>query len=217
MGAPRPVKSVTVMTVRSRRIEYAESTRAALVDSAIELMTERGYSGTSLDAVAKRARVTKGALYHHFGGKQALFEAVVETVGSAVVDRLTAIVAKPGDPWENAMQGVRAYLQVCLEPTYQRILLHEAPVVMGWERWREAEDRLSFGLFRDTVGALVEMGAVCSQAPVEAMARLLFGAVSSGAQYIAGTADQKSTYAEVSMAIEDLFGRLRADPPGAAR
>jgi AcrR family transcriptional regulator len=64
--------------LRSGRLDYSESTRQALVDSAVELFTRNGYAGTSLDAIAGRARVTKGALYHHFSGKQALFEAVME-------------------------------------------------------------------------------------------------------------------------------------------
>ncbi|WP_020495272.1 MULTISPECIES: TetR/AcrR family transcriptional regulator [Sciscionella] len=195
--------------MRSRRLEYSESTRKALVDSAIELITKRGYAGTSLDEIAKRARVTKGALYHHFSGKQALFEAAFDAVERDVMARVAKILEDAGDRWEVAMSGVRAYLRTCLEPTYQRIVLNEGPVVMGWERWREAEDQFSFGLFRNSVESLINAGIVASVAPVEATARLLFGAVSAGAQYIVGAADQKQTYNEVATAIERLFGMLR--------
>lgn len=203
------VESVTVVTMRSRRLEYSESTRKALVDSAIELITKRGYAGTSLDQIARRARVTKGALYHHFSGKQALFEAAFDAVERDVMGKLAKILEEPGDRWEVSMRGVRAYLRTCLEPTYQRIVLNEGPVVMGWERWREAEDQFSFGLFRDSVEELIEAGLVVSMAPVEATARLLFGAVSAGAQHIVNSADQKQTFKEVSTAIERLFDMLR--------
>src|SRR5256885_950933 len=85
-------KVVKVATLRSRRLDYSESTRSALVDSAVELFTKRGYAGTSLDEIAKRARVTKGALYHHFSGKQSLFEAAFDQVESVVYDRLAQIM-----------------------------------------------------------------------------------------------------------------------------
>src|ERR687888_1776001 len=93
-GSTRSIPSVCrtvvrVVTMRSRRLDYSESTRKALVDSAIELFTRHGYAATSLDAVAKRARVTKGALYHHFSGKQALFEAAFDAVETAAIGRLS--------------------------------------------------------------------------------------------------------------------------------
>src|SRR4051795_6117059 len=125
-------KVVKVATMRSRRLEYSESTRDALVDSAVELFTKRGYAGTSLDEVAKRARVTKGALYHHFSGKQALFEAAFDIVETKAMGRLSVAVDGDGSAWDRAMAGIHAYVSVCLDPSYQRIVIHEAPVVMGW-------------------------------------------------------------------------------------
>src|SRR4051794_35658920 len=154
-------KVVKVATMRSRRLDYSESTRSALVDSAVELFTKRGYAATSLDEVAKRARVTKGALYHHFSGKQALFEAAFDAVEGTVKARLAEIVTAPGDAWERAKTGVRHYInKVCLDPSYQRIVVHEAPVVMGWERWREAEEHFSFGLVKASIQALIDQGEI---------------------------------------------------------
>ena len=135
-------------TARPRRVEYSESTRQALVDSAVALFTEHGYAGTSLDEIARRARVTKGALYHHFGGKQALFEAAFDAVETNVVARLADVVSGPGSPWETTRAGLQAFLEVCLEPSYQRIVVQEGPAVMGWERWREAEEGYTFGVVR---------------------------------------------------------------------
>ena len=197
-----------VVTVRSRRLEYSESTRHALVDSAVDLFTKRGYAATSLDEVAKRARVTKGALYHHFSGKQALFEAAFDAVETTVMSRLTQIVVGPGDPWERAMNGIRHYVEICLDPSYQRIVVHEAPVVMGWERWREAEDHFSFGLVRAAIQALVD-GDVIEDLPVEVSARLLFGALTAGATVIARADDPKKAGAEVSTTIVRMLERLR--------
>ncbi|MGM1059281.1 TetR/AcrR family transcriptional regulator [Saccharothrix sp. Mg75] len=197
--------------MRSRRLEYSESTRQALVDSAVELFTKRGYAGTSLDEVAKRARLTKGALYHHFSGKQALFEAAFDSVENAFMRKLTEIVSAPGDPWDTAVAGLRAYVRVCLEPPYQRIVVHEAPVVMGWERWREAEEHFSYGLLRSTIEVLVESGEL-EQLPVETMSRLLFGALSAGASTIAGASDPRKASAEVERTIVRVVEGLRVRP-----
>lgn len=201
-----------MVTVRSRRLEYSESTRQALVDSAVHLFTGQGYAGTSLDEVARRARVTKGALYHHFSGKQALFEAAFEAVESAVMTRLAEIVDGPGEPWDRAMNGIRHYIEICLDPSYQRIVVHEAPVVMGWERWREAEDQFSFGLVRTGIQALVDAGEI-DDLPVEVTARLLFGALTAGATMIARSDDPKQTSAEVSTSIIRMLERLRRPGP----
>jgi len=194
--------------MRSRRVDYTESTRHALVDSALELFTKRGYAGTSLDAIVKRARVTKGALYHHFSGKQALFEAAFDLVETTAMDRLVSIMDGDGTPWDRAMAGIQAYVRVCLEPSYQRIVIHEAPVVMGWERWREAEEHRSYGLVRATVEVLVAAGEI-EPLPVEVTARILFGALHAGAEAIAGATDPKATAADVSRTVVAVMNGMR--------
>jgi AcrR family transcriptional regulator len=198
-------------TVRSRRLDYSESTREALVDSAVELFTKRGYAGTSLDEIAKRARVTKGALYHHFSGKQALFEAAFDAVERLVFGSLQRILEGPGGPWERARGGLRAFIKNCLEPAYQRIVIHEGPVVMGWERWREAEDHFSFGLVRTVLQELVAAGEI-DEVPVEITGRLLFGTLSSAATLIAGSGDPRVIGAQVEGVIMQLLERLRRGP-----
>ncbi|MCT2584134.1 TetR/AcrR family transcriptional regulator [Actinophytocola gossypii] len=198
--------------MRSRRSDYTESTRHALVDSALELFTKRGYAGTSLDAIVKRARVTKGALYHHFSGKQALFEAAFNQVETAAMDRLSAAIDGDGPAWDRAMAGIRGYVRVCLDPAYQRVVIHEAPVVMGWERWREAEEHFSYGLVRGTVEALVQAGEI-EPLPVEVTARILFGALSAGAEAIAGSSDPKATAADVTRTIVAVMTGMRRAAP----
>lgn len=197
-----------MVTMRSRRVDYTESTRQALVDSALDLFTKRGYAATSLDMIVKRARVTKGALYHHFSGKQALFEAAFDAVETAAIKRMAVVVDGDGSAWDNAMAGIHAYVGVCLEPSYQRIVIHEAPVVMGWERWREAEEHFSYGLVRATVESLVESGEI-EPLPVEVTARVLFGALSAGAETIAGSPDPKKTAADVTKTITTVMTGMR--------
>lgn len=200
-----------MVTTRPRRLDYSESTRQALVDSAVALFAERGYAGTSLDGIAKNARVTKGALYHHFGGKQALFEAAFDSVEAGVARRLAGIVSGPGEIWETARASLRAFLEVCLEPAYQRIVVHEGPAVMGWERWRAAEEQFTFGIVRESVSALVDAGEV-EPLPVDSLTRVVFGALSAGASAIASSEDPQRTRIEVGQCIERLMDGLRAAP-----
>lgn len=201
---------VSMPTARSRRTEYTESTRQALVDSAVALFTERGYAGTSLDEIARRARVTKGALYHHFNGKQAVFEAAFAAVEADTVDRLTSVVSAARDPWEAALAGLRAYLQVCLEPAYQRLVINEAPVVMGWQRWRTAEENATFDLIRSAVGAVLDTRSVV-ELPSEPLTRLLFGALNAGAVAIANSPDPAKTRADVQRCVERIVWGLHED------
>ncbi|WP_253886905.1 TetR/AcrR family transcriptional regulator [Actinokineospora diospyrosa] len=197
--------------MRPRREDYSESTRQALVDSAVALFTKQGYAATSLDAIAKRARVTKGALYHHFSGKQAVFEAAFSAVEKAVLARLGEIVTGPGTPWDRAVSGLQAYVQVCLEPSYQRIAIHEGPVVMGWERWREAEEHFSFGLVKSAIEALIAAGEI-DDLPLEVTARILFGALQTGAAIIAGADNPKQASTEVSRTIIRVLEGMRVPP-----
>lgn len=194
--------------MRSRRVDYTESTRQALVDSALELFTKRGYAATSLDAIVKRARVTKGALYHHFSGKQALFEAAFDAVETTAMARLADVVAGDGSAWDRAMAGIHAYVGVCLDPAYQRIVIHEGPVVMGWERWREAEEHFSYGLVRATVESLLDAGEI-EPLPLEVTARILFGALSAGAETIAGSPDPKKAAADVTTTVTTVMSGMR--------
>src|ERR1044072_4275252 len=104
----------------SRRQQYSASTKRALVDVPEDLFTEPGYAATSLDAIVAGARVTKGALYHHFSGKQALFEAVFERVETNASRSIQKTLKGQRDPWEKALGGLRAFLEVVREPPYRR-------------------------------------------------------------------------------------------------
>ena len=110
-----------------RRAQYSASTKRALIEVATELFAEHGYASTSLDAIVAGARVTKGALYHHFTGKRALFEAVFEQVERAASKSIHDQIKGERDPWEKARTGLRAFLEVVRDPTYRGSSSRTAP------------------------------------------------------------------------------------------
>jgi AcrR family transcriptional regulator len=158
--------------VQSRREMYSEATRAALLDEATRLFAARGYAGTSLADVASASQVTRGAVYHHFAGKQALFEAVLDAQESRAIAKITA-AATAADPWQAAMQALDAFLDQCCDPTYGRLCWLEAPAALGWHRWRECEEKYAYGLVERFITALIDAGYLADQA-VASLVRFSF-------------------------------------------
>jgi AcrR family transcriptional regulator len=158
--------------VKSRREMYSEATRAAILEEATSLFAERGYAGTSLEDVASASQVTRGAVYHHFAGKQALFEAVLDLQESRAIAQITA-AATAADPWEAAMQALEAFLDQCCDPVYGRLCWLEAPAALGWHRWRECEEKYAYGLVERFITALMDAGYLVDRA-VESLVRFSF-------------------------------------------
>jgi AcrR family transcriptional regulator len=149
--------------IQSRRELYSEATRAALLDEATRLFATRGYAGTSLEDVAVASQVTRGAVYHHFDGKQALFEAVLDAQETRAIARITA-AATAGDPLEAARQALDAFLDQCCDPVYGRLVWLEGPTALGWHRWRECEQKYAYGLVERFITALVDAGYLTDRA-----------------------------------------------------
>jgi AcrR family transcriptional regulator len=195
----------------SRRAQYSASTRRALVDVAEQLFPEHGYACTSLDAIVAGAEVTKGALYHHYSGKQALFEAVFEKVESAGAAQVQSALTGDGDPWERAMAGLRAFLDVVRQPSYSRIVIQDGPSVLGHERFREQEERSTFDYVLDIVRAVLAAGEWDVDAGVEqAFARIFFGAMSSAGAWVSTAEDADTEAVRVELAIGFILSGLRA-------
>ena len=146
--------------VKSRREQYSEATRNALLEAATALFFARGFSRTALEDVAAAAQVTRGAVYHHFANKQQLFEAVLEALETQAKHRVTAATAGVPDPWDAAMAGLDAFLELCCDPVYGRLVWQEGPVALGWARWKECEEEHAYGLIEGFVRALVDDGLI---------------------------------------------------------
>ena len=193
----------------SRRAEYSASTRRALVEVATELFTEQGYAHTSLDEIVAGARVTKGALYHHFSGKQALFESVFEKVEERAAKDIHRAVRGGRDPWAKALGGLRAFLAVLQEPTYRRVVIADGPAVLGYERYREQEERTTFGIVQEIVSSVLAAYDL-EPSMVETFSRVFFGAMSASGSAVSTAEDPRKAGAEVEAAIGYILAGLRA-------
>jgi len=206
---PRP-KLPTVPGV-SRRQQYSASTRRALVVAAEDLFTVGGYASTSLDAIVSAARVTKGALYHHYSGKQALFEAVFQDVEVRATERIRAAIRGASDPWERAIEALRAFLDVVQEPSYRRVVVQEGPAILGYERFREQEERSTYGVVTELVRDVLDAGPFdLDEEMVETFSRILFGAMSAAGESVSDSDDPRSASERVEAAIGLVLAGLRS-------
>jgi AcrR family transcriptional regulator len=205
------VPKVPTVPGASRRQQYSASTKRALVDIAEELFTEHGYANTSLDAIVAGARVTKGALYHHFSGKQALFEAVFERVETDASRTINKSLKGQKDPWEKAQAGLRTFLGVVQEPRYRRIVIQEGPAVLGYERFREQEERSTFATVVDIVRSVLSAGSwELDEEMVQTFARVFFGAMSSSGESVATADDPELAAKRVESAIGFILAGFQA-------
>mgnify|MGYP003333782718 CR=1 FL=1 len=195
----------------SRRQQYSASTKRALVDVAQELFTAQGYAATSLDAIVAGARVTKGALYHHFSGKQALFEAVFERVESDTSKAIQKALRGHRDPWDKARAGLEAFVVVVQDPGYRRVVIQEGPAVLGYERFREQEERSTFAIVLDIVRAVLTAGTwELDDDMLQTFARIFFGALSSAGDAVASSEDPEAAAERVERALGFIIAGFQA-------
>jgi AcrR family transcriptional regulator len=196
---------------RTRKAEQSEATRAALVGVARELFSERGYSGVGTEEIVRRAGVTRGALYHHFRGKDDLFLAVFHEVETELTERIAAIVLETAatDPLDAMRAGTGAFLEASREPAIQRITMIDAPAVLGWEEWRRHGERYGIGLVTATLQAAMDAG-VLERQPVRPLAHILLAALEEAAMLVARSDDPEATQEEIGATLDRVLEGLRA-------
>ena len=140
--------------------ERSEATRGALIDAGRRLFAERGYADVGTEEIVRAAGVTRGALYHHFDGKRDLLRAVYEQIESEIAAEVAAAVTPGAGALETLSLGAEMFLDHCLEPEVQRIVLLDAPAVLGWEEWREIGARYGLGLIEGLLTAGMESGEI---------------------------------------------------------
>jgi AcrR family transcriptional regulator len=197
---------------QNQKLAQGAATRAALVAAARELFGDQGFAATSLDDVVTRAAVTKGALYHHFGGKADLFRAVFEEVKREVSDQVVTVFNEP-DHWYALTAGCQLMIDAQLDPAVRRIALHDGRSVLGWDTVRAIETQYGAVGIRGALRKAMQ-GGVIERQPLRPLAMLLTGALSEAGFYVADADDPSVAREEVGRLVVRLLEGLRAAPAG---
>ncbi len=187
----------------NKNVVRGKATRARLIEIGTRLFASRGYEGTSIEAVLLEAGVSRGSLYHHFASKEALFEAVLVDVGERVgVQNLEAVSTATG-PADGLRIISRAWIRTAGDPAVSRILLIDAPSVIGWERWR-ALDEPALGMIKTALQAVAEEGRM-QPGLVDSFAHVLLASLNEVALLVAQSEDPEAAMRSGAQVIEQLL------------
>lgn len=197
-----------------RRAEHAADTREALIDAARRLFAAQGFDGTGTEQIVAEARVTRGALYHHFRDKADLFRAVMAEAAGEVAQRLIdeQLAADAESPLAEIRDGVSAFLDVCVGGDFQRIVLVDGPRVLGSDAWEELVDRYGRGILEEWLVRAGETGDLDAM-PMGALARLLIAMLTEASLAIARAEDPAGTRADLGAVLDRMLTGLRPPPP----
>lgn len=201
---------------RRTQAERSAATRAALIAAARPLLAQRGYAAVGTPEIARAAGVTRGALYHQFTDKQALFAAVAEEVERDVTEHLLTTVAQraPSDPLSALHIAIDAWLDACDAPEVRQILLIDAPTVLGWEAFRDLAASYGLGLTEHLIATAITAGLLPAF-PVRPFAHLIIGALQEAAFAIAAEPDSRDATDQVVHGIIDALAATASNPTSA--
>jgi AcrR family transcriptional regulator len=196
---------------RTKHDIRSEATRQQLVTAARALFGARGYAGVGTEEIVRAAGVTRGALYHQFRDKADLFAAVAEEVEAEIAERIAAGAAGAADDPVGALRvGARLFLDACAEPEVERIILLDAPAVLGWEAWRDLAGRYGLGLVQLALQSAMDAGAIVPQ-PVIPLAHVLVGALDECALYVARAEDPPTARQECAAIFDRILRGITPD------
>jgi AcrR family transcriptional regulator len=194
------------------KVEQRERTRALILDLATQAFADRGYADVALEELVAEAGLTRGALYHHFGSKRALFRAVLEAAQTHVARAVETATSGDRDPLEGFLDGCRAFLEASLAPGVRRILLVDGPAVLGWDDWRSGDLETSVGLLDDGIAELAAAGVI-APTRLHTVATMISGALNEIAVATAAAADAPG---EIDAAVQTLARMLTGLAPADA-
>jgi AcrR family transcriptional regulator len=192
---------------RRSQQDRAQATQEALIRTARRLFAQRGYGHVPAEEIAAAAGVTRGALYHHYADKQALFQAVFEELEREIADEIASVTAPSEDAWTGVVAALGRFLEICQRHDVIQIALTDAPAVLGWQKWRDIEAAHGLGLITRQLQALSSQGLLVP-APVPVLAQLVLSAVIEAALLIANADDPGTAREEGGQALLALFAGL---------
>ncbi|WP_043842017.1 TetR/AcrR family transcriptional regulator [Amycolatopsis taiwanensis] len=200
-------------TLKSRREQYSQATRTALLEAATRRFAEHGFAGTTLEDVAADIQATRGAVYHHYASKTALFAAVFEKLETEAMALSDAAAARASDPWQAAFVALDAFLECSCDPVYGRIAWLEAPTALGWTHWQSAGVDLAYGHVERRIKALMDGGYLDPQ-PLETLTRVVYSMLGAAGMALAEAADtdKPRLKAEYAAVIGRMLSALQPIP-----
>jgi AcrR family transcriptional regulator len=193
--------------MNNKNIERGQATRAHLIDVATKMFAEHGYDGTSIEAVLAESGASRGSLYHHFPGKDALFLAALENVSSRIEAQIRAAAQDAGDPLAWLRACGLAWIRLARDQDVRQIMLTDAPAVLGWQRWRELDEQGPLGLIRASMTYAAEAGQIDPR-HVDAFAHMVLAAVNELALMIARSDDPAAAPSAEESAFAVFLDRL---------
>ncbi|WP_433161600.1 TetR/AcrR family transcriptional regulator [Kribbella sp. CA-247076] len=197
------------MTVKRLRERQAEATRELLLGIARERFVEQGYRATAMDDIVQRAGLAKGALYHHFSGKDALFKAVYDVVLEETAEAVMAAALAETDPWAAVRAGLSAFLDACLQPAFRRIVIIDSVTVLAARAWDSGTEGVELPMLRTVLTPLVNSGALPGVA-LDPLAHVALGGLYGSALYIARAANPETARAESDAVLDVVLRGVRA-------
>lgn len=194
----------------NKNVERGRATRAHLIDVATRLFAAHGYDGTSIEAVLAESGASRGSLYHHFPGKDALFWAVLEQVGARVAAQGAEAARDAGDPVAQLRAACLAWIRLAGDPVVRQIMLIDAPAVLGWQRWREMDEQGTLGAIRAALAYAAETGSI-EPRHVDAFAHIVLAAANEVALMIARADDPAAALSGGQSAVAEFLDRLIGD------
>ena len=188
-------------------VERATSTRAKIVTAARRLFAINGYEGTSTEAVLAESQVSRGALYHHFANKEALFAAVLESVEKDITTETARAGGSAADPVEALRRAFDSFLAMACEAEVRQIVLTDAHSVLGWQKWREIEGRYGLGRLKLALQMIASTGRI-REDMVDIYAHILLASLIEVAFLTARAADPSAAAGEGRRAMRELLDRL---------
>ena len=200
------------VVVRGRKAEQSEATRTALLRVARELFARHGYAGAATEDIVQGAGVTRGGLYYHFRDKSDLFEAVYRSLQDELGPMLSDAFQDAADRgrWAQLKDGIATYLDYFMDPAVQRIMLIDAPVVIGWQRWREIESEFTLGRLDGALTFLRDEGELGVAQPIDVVAHLLMGLINEASLVISGADDPATARSQAGELIDHMLDGLQA-------
>jgi AcrR family transcriptional regulator len=191
----------------NKNVERGKATRAHLIETATGLFAAHGYDGTSIEAVLAGSGVSRGSLYHHFPGKEALFLAVMEEVGTRTAQPVLDAMLTAPDAVAALRIGCLGWVQLAGDPVVQQIMLIDAPAVLGWQRWRELDEQTTLGVIRGALAYAAEAGSI-EAGHVDVFAHIVLAAANEVALMIARADDPAAALRDGQSAVAEFLDRL---------